>query len=153
MAQAQVFDIFVSKIYFSKKMAKSMKKAMKSMKKSTMKGMKKSGKKGGMRKKAKRVSKIARGRGAKARVFRGTKEKTGGGLKKSALTKNKQGKVVSKKGSAHGKKVYQRNGLAKWTEACQQARKALGIKGWQTIGGKTAKGQALLKKARSLFKR
>jgi len=97
--------------------------------------------------------KIARGKGAKTRVFKGTKEKTGGGLKKSALTRNKAGKVVSKKGSAHGKKVYQRNGLAKWTKACQQARKAMGIKGFQAIGGQTAKGQALLKKARSFFKK
>merc|ERR1739847_217666 len=97
--------------------------------KATMKSMKKkSGKKGGMKKKAMKVSKIARGRGAKARVFKGLKEKTGGGLKKSGLTRNKQGKVVSKKGSANGKKLYQRNGLAKWTKACQQARKAMGIK-------------------------
>merc|ERR1711972_935707 len=109
------------------------------------------GKKG--MKKAKRVSNIARGRGAKARVFKGTKEKTGGGLKKSALTRNKAGKVVSKKGSAHGKKVYQRNGLAKWTKACQAARKSLGIKGFLAVGGKSAKGQALLKKARSFYKK
>merc|ERR1711970_939749 len=106
-----------------------------------------------MGKKAKRVSKVARGRGAKARVFSGSKEKTSGGLKKSALTRNKDGKVVSKKASALGKKQYQRNGLAKWTKACQQARKAMGIKGFQAVGGKTAKGQALLKKARSFFKR
>merc|ERR1740131_437120 len=125
---------------------KSMTKAMKSMKK-------KSGKKGGMKKKAKKVSKIARGRGAKARVFSGQKEKTTSGLKKTDLTRNKQGKVVSKKSSIRAKKTYQKNGLAKWTKACQQARKAMGIKGFQAIGGKTAKGQALLKKARSFFKK
>merc|ERR1711902_172197 len=115
-------------------------------------GKKKSGKKG-MKKKAKRNSKIARGRGAKARVFRGTKEKTSTGLTKSALMKNKLGKVVSKKKSAHGKKVYQKNGLAKWTKAVKEARKSLGIKGMQVVGGKTARGQALLKKARSLYKK
>merc|ERR1712126_6060 len=102
-------------------------------------------------KKAKRVSKIARGRGAKARVFRGTKEKTGGGLKKSALIKNKHGKVVSKKSSAHGKKQYKH--VQKFAAAVKQARKALGIKGFVPIGGKTSKGQALLKKARSLYKK
>merc|ERR1719500_2362292 len=101
------------------------------------------------KKKAMKVSKVARGRGAKSRVFNGTKEKTSSGLKKSDLTRNKQGKVVSKKASAAGKKLYQKNGLAKWTKACTQARKALGIKGFQVIGGKTSKGQALLKKARS----
>merc|ERR1719231_1019934 len=114
-------------------------KAMKSMKKkSAMKSMKK--------KKAMKVSKIARGRGAKARVFKGSKEKTASGLKKSDLVRNKNGRVLAKK-------TYQKNGLAKWTKAVQQAKKSLGIKGFQIIGGKTSKGQALLKKARSLFKK
>merc|ERR1719481_1394671 len=113
---------------------------------------KKSSKKGGMKKKAKRVSKIAKGRGAKARVFNGSKVSTVGGLKKSDLIRNKDGKVVSKKSSIRAKKAYQKNGLAKWTKAVQQAKKSLGIKGFQIIGGKTAKGQALLKKARSLYK-
>merc|ERR1711973_833518 len=113
-------------------------------------GMKKSGKTG-MKKKAKRVSKVAKGRGAKARVFLGLKEKTQSGLKKSQLMKNKEGKIVTKKKSAQGKKAYQKNGLAKWNKACMQARKALGVKGFQVIGGKTSKGQALLKKARSFY--
>merc|ERR1719415_278874 len=114
---------------------------------------KKSGKKGGMRRKAMKVSKIAKGKRAKSSVFRGTKASTSGGLKKSDLTRNKSGKVVSKKASAAGKKLYQKNGLAKWTKAVQAAKKSLGIKGFQVIGGKTSKGQALLKKARSLFKK
>merc|ERR1719225_813384 len=106
-----------------------------------------------MKKKAMRVSKIAKGKRAKSSVFRGTKVATSGGLKKSDLTKNKNGKVVSKKSSLRAKKAYQKNGLAKWTKAVQQARKSMGIKGFQAVGGKTAKGQALLKKARSLFKK
>merc|ERR1719228_1949023 len=113
--------------------------------------MKAKGKKS-MKKKAMRVSKIARGRGAKARVFNGSKASTGGGLKKSDLMRNKDGKVVSKKRSAAGKKLYQKNGLGKWTKAVQAAKKAMGIKGFQAIGGKSSKGQALLKKARSLYK-
>merc|ERR550519_3019664 len=104
-------------------------------------------------KKAMRVSKVAKGRGAKARVFRGLKEKTSTGLTKSSLVKNKVGRVVSKKKSAHGKKIYQKNGIAKWIKSVQQARKSLGIKGFQVVGGKTSKGQALLKKARSIFKK
>merc|ERR1740123_1862689 len=115
-----------------------MKKSMKSMKK------------GGMRKKAMKKSVIAQGKRAKSSVFRGTKAKTSGGLKKSDLTKNKNGRIVSKKRSALGKKIYQKNGLGKFTKAVQNARKALNIKGWCPVGGKTAKGQALLKKARSL---
>merc|ERR1739848_774508 len=101
-------------------------------------------------KKAKRVSKIAKGRGAKARVFKGTKAATSGGLKKSDIIKNKAGKFVSKKASIRAKKSYQKNGIAKWIKAVQTARKSLGIKGMQVVGGKTAKGQALLKKARSI---
>merc|ERR1711860_387357 len=100
----------------------------------------------------KRVSKIAKGRGAKARVFKGSKAATSGGLKKSDLIKNKSGRIVSKKASLRGKKIYQQNGLSKFTKAVQSARKALGYKGFVPIGGKTAKGQALLKKARSLYK-
>merc|ERR1719219_1469602 len=112
-------------------------------KKSAMKGMKK---------KAMRVSKIARGRGAKARVFKGSKAATSGGLKKSDLMRNKAGKVVSKKRSAAGKKLFAKNGIGKWLKAVAAARKSLGIKGMVPVGGKTSKGQALLKKARSLYK-
>mmetsp|Transcript_25056 Transcript_25056/g.48008 ORF Transcript_25056/g.48008 Transcript_25056/m.48008 type:complete len:93 (+) Transcript_25056:87-365(+) len=50
--------------------------------------------------KAKRVSKIARGRMAKALVLRGKHEKTAGGLRADGLMKNKRGKVVSKRQSA-----------------------------------------------------
>merc|ERR1719228_1128873 len=102
-----------------------------------MKAMKGSMKKAGMKKKAMKKSVIAKGKRAK----------TSGGLKKSDLTKNRNGKVVSKKASEAGKKNYKKNGLAKFTKAVQAARKALGIKGFQAIGGKSAKGQALLKKA------
>merc|ERR1712150_187225 len=129
----------------------SMKKSMKAMK--AMKAMKSGMKKSGMKRKAMKKSKIAMGKRAKSSVFRGTKVSTGGGLKKSDLTRNKQGKVVSKKGSAAGKRRYQKNGLAKWTKAVQSARKSMGIKGFQVVGGKTSKGQALLKKARSLYRK
>ena len=128
-----------------------MAKSMKTMKKkSGMKKAMKSMKKGGMKRKAKRVSKVAKGKGSKSLVFRGIKVRTAGGLKKSDLTKNRNGKIVSKRMSEASKKKYKSNGLAKFTKALQAARKALGMKGFQAIGGKTAKGQALLKKARSI---
>merc|ERR1719231_2232394 len=82
-------------------------------------------------KKAKKVSKIAKGKLAKSLVFRGGKEKTSGGLKKSDLIKIKSGKVVSKKSSLAGKKAYAR--IKGWTVACQQAKKALGLKGFVAI--------------------
>merc|ERR1719410_612298 len=115
----------------------TMKKAMKSMKKAAKKTMKR---------KAMKVSKIAKGKRAKSSVFRGTKEKTASGLKKSDLMRSKNGKVVTKKSHARGQKN-------KWAIACGKARKALGIKGFCPFGGKTPKGKALLAKARSFYKK
>merc|ERR550514_2721666 len=91
-----------------------------------------------MKKKA--VSKIAKGRLAKVLVFRGSKEKTVGGMTAAALTKNKHGKVVSKKRSAHGKK-------SPWIAAVAKARKSLGLKGFVAI----KKGSALYKKAKEFY--
>merc|ERR1719318_2149136 len=99
------------------------------------------------RKKAMWVSKVARGRGAKARVFRGGKERTSGGLKKSDLVKNKDGKVVSRKASQRAKNSKNGKKIAAFGKAVAQARRALGIKGFVPVGGKTARGQALLKKS------
>merc|ERR1712137_1220687 len=104
----------------------------------------------GMKRRAMKKSVIAKGKRGKSSVFRGTKAKTSGGLSKSDLTKNKRGKVVSKKASANGKMAFRK--IAKWATALKAARKALGIKGFVPVGGKTAKGQALLKKVRSLAK-
>jgi hypothetical protein len=98
-----------------------------------------------------KVSKVAKNKLAKLTVFRGNKEKTQSGLKKSDLTRNRDGKIVSKKQSAQGKKAYKR--IQGWTLAVNKARKALGITGFQAIGGASAKGQALLKKARSIYKK
>lgn len=95
--------------------------------------------------KAMKKSVVARGRGAKARVFRGSKAKTSGGLKKADLVKNKRGKVVSKKATAAGKKAYKN--ISKWTQAVQRARKELGIKGFVAV----KKGSALYNKAKQYF--
>merc|ERR1719300_602817 len=96
-----------------------------------MKSMKKGGMKRG--RKAKRVSKVAKGRGAKLRVFRGSKVRTSGGLKKSDLIRNRNGKVVSRKRSEAGKRLGKRNGIGKFGAAVKAARKALGIKGFQPV--------------------
>merc|ERR1712215_402614 len=84
-------------------MAKSMKKSsMKkaSMKKSSMKAAKKTG----MKRKAMKKSVIAKGKRGKSSVFRGTKAKTSGGLKKSDLVRSKSGRIVSRKLSENAKK-------------------------------------------------
>merc|ERR1719469_1330086 len=131
-----------------------MKKAV--MKKAVMKKavMKKAAmKKAAMKKvmKAKKVSKIARGKYAKSAVFNGYKEKTGGGLTSATLAKNKRGRVVSKKASAWAKKNFANSALKKWSDAAKQARKALGSKGFVPVGGKTPAGKALYAKVKLIL--
>merc|ERR1719261_1546404 len=108
-------------------------KAMKAMK--AMKVMKK-----------KTVSKIARGKMAKAVVLRGNKEKTAGGLKKSDLMKNKDGKIVSKKMSAAAKKRFAST-VGPWMKAVKKARAALKLKGFVAI----KKGSPLYIKAKEFY--
>merc|ERR1712110_129598 len=101
--------------------------------------------------KANVVSKIARGVFAKSAVLSGRKEKTSGGLRKADLTKNGQGKVVSRKMSARGKRAWANSKLKAWTDACKKARKALGLKGFVAVGGQTAAGKALYAKVKALL--
>jgi len=98
--------------------------------------------------KAMKKSKIAKGRLAKSLVFKGTKAKTVGGLTKSDLVKNKAGKIVSKKMQAKGKALYAKGAAKKWISAVQQARKALGSKGFVAV----KKGTPLYTKAKSLYR-
>merc|ERR1719458_2185802 len=102
---------------------------------------------------AMKVSKIAKGKRAKSSVFKGTKVKTVGGLKKSDLKKNKAGKIVSAKASAAAKKRPSYKKIASWGAAMSKARKALGIKGFVPCGGKTAAGKALYAKVKSFYKK
>merc|ERR1712194_844669 len=128
------------------KKAQGMKKVKAMKKVKVMKAMKKKA----MKKKAMKKSVIAKGMMAKAMVLRGSKEKTWGGLKKDSLRKNKDGKVVSKMMSDRAKKNYAGSALQKWAKACQAARKELGLKGFQLVGGKTAQGCALYAKTKAL---
>merc|ERR1719198_2898470 len=91
--------------------------------------------------KKKPVSKVGRGRMAKAMVLRGTKAKTVGGLTAKDLTHSKSGKIVSKKKSAFGKK-------SPWIAAVKKARAALKIKGFCAI----KKGSPLYLKAKEFYK-
>merc|ERR1719199_235523 len=94
----------------------------------------------------KRVSKFAKGRRvAKLVVFRGAKASTVGGLTKANLIRNKNGKIVSKKQSANGKKAY--SFIKGWTAAVTKARKALNVKGFVAV----KKGTALYKKAKEFY--
>merc|ERR1712225_231517 len=94
---------------------------------------------GAMKKKI--VSKIGKGKFSKVLVLRGTKAKTVGGLTAKDLTKNKNGRVVSKKKSALGK-------ANPWMIAVKKARAALKIKGFSAI----KKGTPLYIKAKEFMK-
>ena len=122
----------------------AMKAGMKAMKAASMKSMK-------AMKKVKKVSIIARGKYAKAAVFKGKKAKTVGGLTKETLIKSKSGKIVSKAASARGKKNWAQSALKKWCDAVKQARKQLGVTGFCAVNGKTAQGKALYAKAKAIL--
>merc|ERR1719384_2343089 len=99
-------------------------KAMKAMK--VMKAMKAVKAMKAMKVMKKKVSIVAKGKRAKSVVFRGSKEKTSGGLTKEKLCKSKTGRIVSKAASARGKKAYKGSKLEAWVKATAAARKALG---------------------------
>ena len=61
------------------------------------------------------------------------------GLTASDLVKSKSGKIVSKKKSALAKKNFAKR-IGGWNKAVMAARKALGVKGFCAIGGKSAQG-------------
>ena len=65
----------------------------------------------------------------------------------SHLKRNKNGKIVSKKASAAGKRAYKQ--ISGWTKAVQQARKQLKVKGFVAV----KKGTALYKLAKDLYKK
>ena len=64
--------------------------------------------------------------------------------------KNKRGKIVSRKASSAAKKRFSKF-LAPWNSAVTKARKALNLKGFVAINGKTAQGRALYAKAKSFY--
>merc|ERR1712185_515249 len=90
--------------------------------------------------KKKTVSKIGRGKHAKAMVLRGTKVKTAGGLTAKDLIRNKNGKIVSKKAS-----LAKKNNP--WMVAVRKARAALKVKGFCAV----KKGTPLYLKAKEFF--
>merc|ERR1712061_699868 len=98
-----------------------------------------------------KVSNVAKGKLARLVVFKGGKAKTASGMTKDKLAKSKSGKIVSKALSTRAKKAWASSPLKKWAEACKQARKVLGVKGFVAVGGKTAQGKALYAKVKSIL--
>merc|ERR1712032_1512198 len=101
--------------------------------------------------KAKRLTKVAKGRLARALVLRGKKERTVGGLRSTALMRNSRGKIVSKRASANGKQRYKN--IEDWTAALMEARGLLQTKGFVAVNGKSLQGKALYVRAKSLWRR
>merc|ERR1719420_2034720 len=83
--------------------------------------------------------------GSRRQVWNGTRTYTKGGLVKSQLIKNKNGRIVSKKAASS-----KHNTTNKWMAACKQARAALNITGFVTMN-KGAQGVALYKKTKELY--
>merc|ERR1719469_1650005 len=86
------------------------------------------------------MKKVISAKLAKRHAFAGKIAKSKGGLVKSDLTKNKQGKVVSKKTSQRAK-------ASPWMVALAKARAALKIKGFCAI----KKGTPFYNKAKELY--
>merc|ERR1712083_193920 len=91
-------------------------------------------------------SKIARGKRAYWQVMSGRKEKTSKGLTNSDLKKNKYGKIVSFRRSAHCHGNL-------WIKATVEARRLLGTVGFCPCGGDTPNGKALLDQVRVIYTR
>merc|ERR1712080_422470 len=77
----------------------------------------------GTKKRRKAKKKPVSSRVARNRVWSGKASKSKGGLSKASFTKNKSGKIVSKKRHAFGQK-------SKWIAAVMRARKELKLKGF-----------------------
>merc|ERR1712185_182104 len=88
------------------------------------------------------------GRLAKALVLRGLREKTSGGLTRDSLMRNKRGKIVSKRASANGKRLFKQ--IEPWVGAVMEAREALQSSGFVAINGKSIQGKALYVRAKAL---
>lgn len=114
--------------------------------------------KAGKRKKVRRESRIARKSDYKRKgwayrlVKLGKKDKTSGGLKKSDLIFNAQGKVVSKKRSQRAKKYFVERNLDLWKDSVVEARAESGIKGFQKIKKGSGRESSLYNKIYALWR-
>ncbi|CAD7965009.1 unnamed protein product [Amoebophrya sp. A120] len=80
-------------------------------------------------------------------------KQTTGGVWQDQLSTNKRGKVVFTKKSNQMKSDPRGQRIAMWGMSVKAAYKALGLTGFIPCGGKTEKGQQLLKKAHEFYDR
>ena len=91
------------------------------------------------------MARRVRVRGSRRQVWNGSRHHTNSGHNKAHLMKNRNGKVVTKKSHAAGRRAYKN--IRGWTQAVSKARKALGITGFCAV----KKGTPLYKKAREFY--
>merc|ERR1712072_326103 len=97
------------------------------------------------RKAKKKVSVV----GKKWQVWKGTRQRTAGGLTKKDLRKSKSGKIVSKKQSMLARKRMRNGGISRWLKAVMAARKALKLTGFVAC----KKGTKYYRKAKAFYKK
>ena len=125
------------------------------------KGGKKGGKKRSRSRSTKKAAKKAAPKKRKARkkkpskvgkkwqVWKGTRERTAGGLTKKDLRKSKSGKIVSRKQSLAARRRFRKGGISGWLRAVTAARKSLKLKGFVAC----KKGTKFYRTARRNYKR
>ena len=88
--------------------------------------------------------------GSRMEVFKGKAWSTSkrSKLQKGALIKNPKGKIVSAAQSQATKTRFASSAAGKWAQGLRIARSELGETGFCPIGGKSARGQALLAKTK-----
>ena len=93
--------------------------------------------------------------GSRMEVFKGKALSTSkrSKLQKGALIKNQKGKIVSAAQSQATKTRFASSAAGKWAQGLRIARSELGETGFCPIGGKSARGQALLAKTKEAYAR
>ena len=93
--------------------------------------------------------------GSRMEVFKGKAWSTSkwSKLQKGALIKNTKGKIVSAAQSQATKLRFAQSAAGKWAQGLRIARSELGETGFCPIGGKSARGQALLAKTKEAYAR
>ena len=93
--------------------------------------------------------------GSRMEVFKGKAWSTSkrSKLQKGALIKNPNGKIVSAAQSQATKLRFAQSAAGKWAQGLRIARSELGETGFCPIGGKSARGQALLAKTKEAYAR
>ena len=87
--------------------------------------------------------------GKKWQVWKGTRQRTAGGLTKKDLRRSKSGKIVSKKQSIAARRRFRKGGISGWLRAVTAARAALKLTGFVAC----KKGTRFYRRARAFYRK